>query len=177
MTHYQKPPELYDGLRLHQNENTGGCSPKVIAALARLRPDQIGFYPPYGSDFVGQYWNGKPDFGSADLVVVDVAPRPNINAVLAHGFSITGRITDASDPTRGLANATVSAYTPAGFQYVASAVAGSDGSYALFLPSGDYIVFFGYSYKFGGGPAAQYRPGPEQTTPLKPPVSPGPPSA
>jgi histidinol-phosphate aminotransferase len=47
MSHYQKPPELYEGLRLHQNENTGGCSPKVIEALARLRPDQIGFYPPY----------------------------------------------------------------------------------------------------------------------------------
>lgn len=47
MSHYQKPAELYDGLRLHQNENTGGCSPKVIEALARLRPDQVGFYPPY----------------------------------------------------------------------------------------------------------------------------------
>src|SRR5262245_15830467 len=44
---YQKPGELYDGLRLHQNENTGGCSPKVITALAELRADQIGFYPPY----------------------------------------------------------------------------------------------------------------------------------
>jgi histidinol-phosphate aminotransferase len=47
MNHYQKPPELYDGLRLHQNENTGGCSPRVLEALANLRPDQIGFYPPY----------------------------------------------------------------------------------------------------------------------------------
>jgi histidinol-phosphate aminotransferase len=44
---YEKPPELYDGLRLHQNENTRGCSPRVIDALARLRPEQIGFYPPY----------------------------------------------------------------------------------------------------------------------------------
>lgn len=49
MAHYQKPPELYDGLRLHQNENTGGCSPKVVEALSRLRPDQIGFYPPYAA--------------------------------------------------------------------------------------------------------------------------------
>src|SRR5579872_3590256 len=47
MSHYQKPPELYDGLRLHQNENTGGCSPRVIDALAALKPEQIGFYPPY----------------------------------------------------------------------------------------------------------------------------------
>jgi len=49
MTQYQKPAELYDGLRLHQNENTGGCSPRVLEALARLRPDQIGFYPPYAA--------------------------------------------------------------------------------------------------------------------------------
>jgi histidinol-phosphate aminotransferase len=47
MSHYQKPPELYEGLRLHQNENTGGCSPRVLEALASLRADQIGFYPPY----------------------------------------------------------------------------------------------------------------------------------
>lgn len=47
MSHYQKPPELYDGLRLHQNENTGGCSPRVLEALAALRADQVGFYPPY----------------------------------------------------------------------------------------------------------------------------------
>jgi histidinol-phosphate aminotransferase len=49
MSHYQKPPELYDGLRLHQNENTGGCSPRVLEALSRLRADQIGFYPPYAA--------------------------------------------------------------------------------------------------------------------------------
>jgi histidinol-phosphate aminotransferase len=57
MSHYQKPPELYDGLRLHQNENTGGCSPKVVEALARLRPDQISFYPPYAdaSEAVAAY--------------------------------------------------------------------------------------------------------------------------
>jgi histidinol-phosphate aminotransferase len=49
MTDYDKPPELYDGLRLHQNENTGGCSPRVLAALASLRADQICFYPPYSA--------------------------------------------------------------------------------------------------------------------------------
>lgn len=47
--HYEKPAELYDGLRLHQNENTGGCSPRVLGALANLRADQIAFYPPYAA--------------------------------------------------------------------------------------------------------------------------------
>ena len=44
---YEKPPELYDGLRLHQNENTGGCSPRVIEALSRLTRQNLAYYPPY----------------------------------------------------------------------------------------------------------------------------------
>lgn len=44
---YERPPELYDGLRLHQNEHTGGCSPKVIEAIARLTREQMAVYPPY----------------------------------------------------------------------------------------------------------------------------------
>jgi histidinol-phosphate aminotransferase len=47
MNKYEKPAEFYDGLRLHQNENTGGCSPKVLEALSALRREQVGFYPPY----------------------------------------------------------------------------------------------------------------------------------
>jgi histidinol-phosphate aminotransferase len=63
MSHYQKPPELYEGLRLHQNENTGGCSPRVVEALAALRLDQIGFYPPYAdaTDAVATYLGVAPD--------------------------------------------------------------------------------------------------------------------
>lgn len=63
MSHYQKPPELYDGLRLHQNENTGGCSPRVLDALASLRPEQIGFYPPYAAvtERVAQYLGVSTD--------------------------------------------------------------------------------------------------------------------
>jgi histidinol-phosphate aminotransferase len=63
MTAYDKPPELYDGLRLHQNENTAGCSPRVLAALAGLRPDQIGFYPPYtaATHACAQYFGVDPE--------------------------------------------------------------------------------------------------------------------
>ena len=42
-------PELYNGLRLHQNENTRGCAPRVIEALKTIRPDQVGTYPPYSA--------------------------------------------------------------------------------------------------------------------------------
>ncbi len=45
---YQREPELGDGLRLHLNENTGGCSPAVIAALRALSPIDVAIYPDYG---------------------------------------------------------------------------------------------------------------------------------
>lgn len=60
---YQKPAELYDGLRLHQNENTGGCSPRVLAALASLSAEQVGFYPPYtaATQACARYLGVDPD--------------------------------------------------------------------------------------------------------------------
>jgi histidinol-phosphate aminotransferase len=48
-SHYEKPAEMYDGLRLHQNENTAGCSPRVLEALSRLTRENMGFYPPYSA--------------------------------------------------------------------------------------------------------------------------------
>jgi len=35
-------------LRLHLNENTGGCSPAVLQALQRITADQVASYPDYG---------------------------------------------------------------------------------------------------------------------------------
>jgi histidinol-phosphate aminotransferase len=40
-------PNPGEGLRLHLNENTGGCSPKVVDAIARLTPTDISAYPEY----------------------------------------------------------------------------------------------------------------------------------
>lgn len=47
MSGYQKPPEASRALRLHLNENTGGCSPAVIDAIRALTPEDIAFYPSY----------------------------------------------------------------------------------------------------------------------------------
>jgi histidinol-phosphate aminotransferase len=62
-THYEKPAEMYDGLRLHQNENTGGCSPRVLEALARLTRENMGFYPPYSAvtDAAARYFGIAAD--------------------------------------------------------------------------------------------------------------------
>jgi len=62
-SHYEKPAEMYDGLRLHQNENTEGCSPRVLEALARLTRENLGFYPPYSAatDAAARYLGVTPD--------------------------------------------------------------------------------------------------------------------
>lgn len=44
---YERQPEYGEGLRLHLNENTAGCSPRVIDALRALTAQDLGFYPDY----------------------------------------------------------------------------------------------------------------------------------
>jgi histidinol-phosphate aminotransferase len=63
MNKYEKPAELYDGLRLHQNENTGGCSPRVLEALGSLRGEEISVYPPYqpATEVCARYLQVDPD--------------------------------------------------------------------------------------------------------------------
>jgi histidinol-phosphate aminotransferase len=41
---YEKPPTPSSGLRLHLNENTGGCSPAVLEALRTLTCTDAAFY-------------------------------------------------------------------------------------------------------------------------------------
>jgi histidinol-phosphate aminotransferase len=40
-------PDPGDGLRLHLNENTGGCSPRVLEAIRRVQPADVSTYPSY----------------------------------------------------------------------------------------------------------------------------------
>jgi histidinol-phosphate aminotransferase len=46
MTQYERVAPT-TGLRLHLNENTAGCSPKVLAALQAITREQAAFYPDY----------------------------------------------------------------------------------------------------------------------------------
>ncbi len=47
MTRVQGYPDPGEGLRLHLNENTGGCSPRVLEAIRGLRTTDIATYPSY----------------------------------------------------------------------------------------------------------------------------------
>jgi histidinol-phosphate aminotransferase len=40
-------PDPGDGLRLHLNENTGGCSPRVLDAIRRVQTSDVATYPSY----------------------------------------------------------------------------------------------------------------------------------
>jgi len=40
-------PNPGDGLRLHLNENTGGCSAQVLEAIRRVQPSDVSTYPSY----------------------------------------------------------------------------------------------------------------------------------
>jgi histidinol-phosphate aminotransferase len=40
-------PDPGDGLRLHLNENTGGCSPRVLEAIRNVRQSDVSAYPQY----------------------------------------------------------------------------------------------------------------------------------
>jgi histidinol-phosphate aminotransferase len=60
---YEPPGEGRAGkLRLDFNENTTGCSPAVIRALARLSPKQLAMYPEYerGTRRLARYFRVKP---------------------------------------------------------------------------------------------------------------------
>ena len=124
----------------------------TYSATVRAGTYTVAFNPPFGSDFVLQYWNNKPTNGAATHLVVDAA-KPDIDAVLAHGFRVTGRITDAADPTRPLPGSSINALTPSG-DFLAYASADGDGNYSLFLAAGDYILWFdgpvgsGYAFEY-----------------------------
>ena len=50
MSHaYNRVPDPGPGLRLHLNENTGGCSPHVLEAMRAVGRQEAAIYPDYTS--------------------------------------------------------------------------------------------------------------------------------
>ncbi len=57
-------PNPGEGLRLHLNENTGGCSARVLEAIRSVRPNDVSTYPQYREvvDATARYFGVDPDW-------------------------------------------------------------------------------------------------------------------
>ena len=57
-------PSPGDGLRLHLNENTGGCSPRVLEAIRGLKATDVSTYPQYREAVtaVGRHFDVDPEW-------------------------------------------------------------------------------------------------------------------
>jgi histidinol-phosphate aminotransferase len=64
MTRIQGIPDLGPGLRLHLNENTGGCSPKVVDAVRAFDARGLSIYPDYRAAVLetAAYLNVDPEW-------------------------------------------------------------------------------------------------------------------
>ena len=63
MTTIQGIPDLGPGLRLHLNENTGGCSPKVVEAVRAFDAQRLALYPDFRDAIIetAAYFGVDPD--------------------------------------------------------------------------------------------------------------------
>ena len=67
---YSAPIRPCRGLRLHLNENTGGCSPAVLAALRSIAPTDTAFYPDYAPvTSAAERYFGVPPAGCSSRMV------------------------------------------------------------------------------------------------------------
>src|SRR5919106_4254503 len=46
---YARPGERPGAIRLHLNENTGGCSHAVLEAVRQISAEEVATYPDYGA--------------------------------------------------------------------------------------------------------------------------------
>src|SRR5437660_8013600 len=128
---------------------------------------KIQFQPPSGSPYTGEWWNDKSAFSLADSIFM-VTDQNFINARLAIGFTISGRVTEAGSGA-GLEGVQVVASdrTLSCCVDVAATRTGPSGTYQLRVGAGTYRGWF-------GDPSDRHLPqfwrnhsgGPEQADPV-----------
>ena len=99
------------------------------------------FFNTVGSHYVAEWYDDKFLFRESDLVSVSEGQTtPNIDAVLAEGGSIEGRVTDLSD--NGLNDIYVSVFDLEG-RYISSVYTNENGNYYIErIPQGNHRVRF-----------------------------------
>ena len=110
---------------------------------------KIWFWPTIASGMYALEWyNDKDSFATADSVsVTERSTTSGIDAVLANGGNITGRVTDIFGA--GIEDVLVFAYPPTG-SYVAYGYTDSNGNYEVpGLKAGNYKLNFDTTYAIG----------------------------
>ncbi|MDP2914371.1 MAG: carboxypeptidase regulatory-like domain-containing protein, partial [Candidatus Aminicenantes bacterium] len=102
---------------------------------------KVAFNPPQGSYYVKQWYDGKADFNTSTSVVVTAgATTSGINAQLATGGAISGRVTNESG--QGIQNVSVWPSYPNGNFFGVGGGTDNNGNYTLTLAPGNYKLFF-----------------------------------
>lgn len=131
-----------------------GCSDSNGAYQTTTVPDgsyKVQFWAPYGSNYINQMYNDKPDMATGDVVsLLAGTPVTGIDAALQTGGTISGTVTDS---VSGAPVAGVYVFATPRFSH-AGAVSGvrsdASGHYQTNgNPAGQFTVQFGYS---GDGP-------------------------
>jgi uncharacterized surface anchored protein len=105
---------------------------------------RVRFYAPPDA---AEWWDGQPDFGSADPVTVTAATdTPGVDATLDMGGSISGTVTEAS-AGNPLTDAHINVYDASGY-LAGGTMTDASGHYMLGgLAAGDYrVAFWAASY-------------------------------
>ena len=90
-------PSPGDGLRLHLNENTGGCSPRVIEAIRTLTPTDIAAYPDYKKAVLtcAEYFQVNPEelllTNGLDEGILMVTPASTSPDITERGYELVFR--------------------------------------------------------------------------------------
>jgi len=101
---------------------------------------KVSFFPPLGSDLLQEYYDNKPDFGSADVIAVGVVDVSGINAALERGVRLSGRVSDTLGGA--IRDVGVNVETEACCAFVAGTATAIDGTYSLAVRPGRYKVAF-----------------------------------
>jgi protocatechuate 3,4-dioxygenase beta subunit len=94
---------------------------------------------PGGGKYVTAYFDGKATSSAADVITLTSGQNFTANQVLSINGSISGRITDRT--TGAAVSGSVTAYDSRGY-YVSSISAAADGTYTLWVGTGDYRLTF-----------------------------------
>lgn len=103
---------------------------------------KVRFMACNAGSYVGEWWDDKPSMATADPIVLAAgASRADVDATLADGATISGRVRSESGPLQGVCvNAQTVPYVDTGY---GNATTNSAGEYAITgLPAGTYKVQF-----------------------------------